>query len=131
MKIVNAAGLAEIARQLSEVFDCDASPLQVRAYASDIEDHLADGAGAYCEVPLSLRRADGRMDVRLDETKHFDDDGSYIAAFVGECRLTDREHAHLTEEAMIAEALAESDRAGLGLTADDIEVGEWTERGNV
>jgi len=58
----------------------------------------------------------------------------------GECRLTGPEHAHLDDDALRAEAMAEAGRAGLycdedpdyltrGELAALLEIGDWTELG--
>lgn len=52
---------------------------------------------------------------------------TYRAAFIGEVVLTKPEHAHLSDEALMIEALAECERASID--ADGIEIGDW--RGTV
>lgn len=41
--------------------------------------------------------------------------------------LTGPEHAHLSDEELIAEARKEAESAGLDLSYGEIVVGEWTE----
>ena len=41
--------------------------------------------------------------------------------------LTRPEHAHLSDEELIAEALREAESAGLDLSDGEIVVGDWTE----
>ena len=43
----------------------------------------------------------------------------------GELVLTAPEHAHLSDEELLAEARAEAERVGLDLSDGRIEVGEW------
>jgi len=66
---------------------------------------------------------------------------TYRAAYVGEAVLTGPEHADLPDAELIAEAVAEAKHAGiygdaagkdadgnpLGITEDDIQIGEWRE----
>lgn len=45
----------------------------------------------------------------------------------GELVLTAPEHAHLSDEALLAEARAEAERAGVDLSDGRIEIGDWTD----
>ncbi len=49
---------------------------------------------------------------------------TYRAAFIGDAVLTSPQHSHLSDEALMAEALAECERAGIA--AQGIEIGDWT-----
>lgn len=64
----------------------------------------------------------------------------YRAAYVNFTVLTSPEHAHLTDDELMAEAVAEAKRAGIyghdytsddgdiiGIEEDDIVIGMWTE----
>ena len=61
---------------------------------------------------------------------------TFRAAYVGDCVLTGPEHAHLDDEALLAEAVAEAHRAGLigddahQIAPTDIVIGEWTGAGS-
>ena len=58
---------------------------------------------------------------------------SYRAAYIGDTVLTDQQHANLSDEDLIAEAIEEAKRAGLigdewpCVSAQEIEIGEWME----
>jgi hypothetical protein len=45
----------------------------------------------------------------------------------GEIRLTGPEHAELTDEQLIEEALDEADRVGLDVDEDNLTIADWTE----
>lgn len=53
------------------------------------------------------------------------DQMTYRAAIVGDVALTGPEHAHLSDEALLDEAMAESDRQALGLQREQIRIGTW------
>jgi len=44
-----------------------------------------------------------------------------------EVRLTGPEHAHLSDEDLLAEARAEAERVGLDLSYGEIVIGEWAD----
>lgn len=62
---------------------------------------------------------------------------TYRAALYGEIRLTGPEHAHLSDDDLIAEAMAEVNRAKLEVTyggervrdieEEDLSIEDWTE----
>lgn len=72
--------------------------------------------------PIAAGRTDGRQ---MHRDYCTDCAEQYRAACVGSSRLTGREHAHLSDDELIAEALEESRRHGLGLTAEDITIDWW------
>lgn len=45
----------------------------------------------------------------------------------GEILLTSESEQHLSEDQLIALALAEAGKTGLSVTADDLTVGDWQE----
>lgn len=45
----------------------------------------------------------------------------------GELVLTAPEHASLSDEALLSEARAEAERAGVDLSGGRIEIGDWTD----
>lgn len=51
---------------------------------------------------------------------------TYRAAFIADTALTGPEHSDLSDTELIAEALDEAEEADLRITADEIEIGDWT-----